>query len=168
MLLENKANPIQPTKSGFYPIVFCFSRLEDDQYKYENTMLCMLMIDILLQYGADLNIKIDSSDSTILSKLLSEEITKDEQYQNTSKLLKFLIERGADKTVLYKDKPLSACLKEGPYKNDIIECLNSSVQTFFYQKKNKNSFISKRTITNDSNFIIMENNSSRENCCIIF
>ena len=71
--------------------------MEEQRYKYENKKICLMMIDLLMEAGADINIRVDSTTGyTILMKLISVESTDSEQYDNTVDLLKFLIERGAD------------------------------------------------------------------------
>jgi len=54
-----KANINLPNKKGHLPFVFSFSRLEQNSFKYENNKICMLLNDLLLSYGADINCTFD-------------------------------------------------------------------------------------------------------------
>ena len=46
----NKANA-----HGQIPLLFCFTRLEEDRNHFENTRICMKMAEILLENGADID-----------------------------------------------------------------------------------------------------------------
>ena len=58
------------------------------------------MIDLLLKYGANIDVRIDSKlGYTILMKLASTEFLDDEKFENNVEIMEFLIERGADKNI---------------------------------------------------------------------
>lgn len=185
LLLDNGADVNRITKSGHYPILFSFSRLEDDKYKYENRTLCMIMIELMLSKGADLNIRVDNNPGyNILMKLVSAEIEDEESFQSTVKIVKFLIERGANKNMTtLNGLTLNDTIKSDKYKQELTKMINSTEQIFFYSN-NSNNFNTntntqnsdvksplvspKKTVINKINPVILENSSFRENCCNIF
>lgn len=192
-LLDNKADVNQLTKSGHYPILFCFSRLEDNKYKYENRTLCMLMIDLMLMKGADLNIRVDNDPGfNILMKLLSVDIEDDESYQTTCSIVKFLIERGADKQMTtFTGLSLYDTIKSENYKNNLVKLINSTEQIYYYNNtiNNNNNSAYQNTNTNNNteynllgkqndvnnlnnkdriSSVMIDSKCSSENCCVIF
>ena len=58
-LLERNANPKQKNKTGKEAFIFCFSRLEQKSFKYENKKICFMLVELLLAYGADINCYFD-------------------------------------------------------------------------------------------------------------
>lgn len=171
-LLENNADVGKITKSGHYPILFCFSRLEDDKYKYENRTLCMLMIDLMLSKGADINIRVDNNPGfNILMKLVSAEINDEESFQSTVSIIKFLIERGADKQMTtFNGISLIETIKSKMYSEQLINLINTTNRVYFYNV-NKNSLVNSK-VSNASdkkviNSIDMDSITHKENCCNI-
>jgi ankyrin repeat protein len=128
LLLEKNADVKKVTINGQAPIIFCFSRLEENFYKYENKKICMMLIDLLLGKGANINTIIDPSNGwTILMKLVSAEIYEKEKFLNTVEIIKFLIERGADKNVLsYSKYTIYDLVKESEYKNELIKVIRNT------------------------------------------
>ena len=127
--VKNINNPIDQTC-----ILFCFSRMEEQRYKYENKKICLMMIDLLMEAGADINIRVDSTTGyTILMKLISVESTDSEQYDNTVDLLKFLIERGADPYMKgYDNLTAFDFIKHSFYKEELTNILTSGKQKIFF------------------------------------
>ncbi len=180
------------------PILFCFSRLEEDFYRYENKKICMMMIDLLLAKGADLNIRIDKkSGYTILMKLAASEILEKEKVDNTLEIIQFLIERGANIYLKGNDnKSIFDLAQNSKYLDQISKILNNTNQTVFFNTSNndsepseftklannsvnyKNNFFSaigsneenanKKYLTGDDKDIVFEQNEYKLNCCTIF
>ena len=97
LLIEKNANIKKANRLGQFPILFCFSRLEENFFKYENKKICMMLVDLLLSKGADLNVRIDDKlGYTILMKLVSTQFLNKEKFYNTIEIIRFLLERGAD------------------------------------------------------------------------
>lgn len=42
-------------------MILCFSRLNEESNVYENTKICFKMVELLLDYGADINWVVDKS-----------------------------------------------------------------------------------------------------------
>jgi ankyrin repeat protein len=96
-LLEKHANVNKVNLMGHKAMLFCFSRLEESNYKYENKKICMMLIDLLLNKGAEINLRVDENfGHTILMKLVSIDMNSQDKYQSTAEMIQFLIERGAD------------------------------------------------------------------------
>ena len=91
ILLEMKADINLPNKNGQLPFIFCFSRLDQISFRYENKKICMMLIDLLLSYGADINSIFDKEKGyTVIMKLLSCEIINDERFDIIFEIIKFL------------------------------------------------------------------------------
>ena len=74
LLLDKKANVNKLNRLGQKPILFCFSRLEETFYKFENKKICIMLLDSLLSRGAGINIRIDKKQGyTVLMDLESTE-----------------------------------------------------------------------------------------------
>jgi len=181
------------------PILFCFSRLEEDFYRYENKKICMMMIDLLLAKGADLNIRIDKkSGYTILMKLAASEVLEKEKADNTLEIIQFLIERGANIYLKGNDnKSIFDLIQNSKYHDQLMKILNNTNQTVFFNTSNndsepsefskltnnnitysKNNLYSindyngdnssKKYLMGNEKDIVLEQNTYRLNCCIIF
>ena len=131
-LLERQADTRQKNKNGQEAFVFCFSRLEQRSFKYENKKICFMLVELLLVYGADINSCFDNKQEySILMKLVSGEINNEEKCITTCDVMKFLIEKGAN--VNYRNKEnLNAFIilknnnKIKPkYKQEIYSILNN-------------------------------------------
>jgi len=58
------------------------------------------MIDLLLKYGANIDIRIDTKlGYTVLMKLASTDFVDSDRFDNIVEIIQFLIERGANKNV---------------------------------------------------------------------
>ena len=175
LLLKKGADVNSVSNKGYFPLLFCFSRLEDKNYKYENQVLCIMLIDILLDKGADINKSIDENPrNTILYKLITgTDIVNDDSFDMVSKIMKHLLERGAHKRFLshFNEKDndygdYSDLINESKYKSQLIDILNDTEQIYFYKfKKNQKA---KRITTVDSSIVILEQSEYSGNCCIIF
>jgi|TARA_B110000285_G_scaffold225106_1_gene282851 ankyrin repeat family A protein 2 len=55
LLAENGADVNQVDCSEQTPLIYCFSRLNEDENYYENKGLALKMADVLLNHGADIN-----------------------------------------------------------------------------------------------------------------
>ena len=55
MLCEQGANVNQQDCMEQSPLIYCFSRLNEDENYYENKSLALRMADVLLKHGADVN-----------------------------------------------------------------------------------------------------------------
>ena len=55
LLAENGADVNQMDYMEQSPLIYCFSRLNEDESYYENKALALRMADFLLQHGADIN-----------------------------------------------------------------------------------------------------------------
>lgn len=175
MLLEKNADPRKPNNMNQAPILFCFSRLEENYYKYENKKICMMLLDLLLSKGSDVNVRIDNKlGYTILMKLASSDIQDKDKLATTLEIIQFLIERGADISIKSLDsKTIFDVIKRGLYIEDIVEVLKNSKQTIFYdeEKNIKQKLESPVNKTNRSVYkfgnIIIETSEMRMNCCMI-
>jgi ankyrin repeat protein len=177
MLLDRNADVKKSNRGGQSPFLFCFSRLDVDRYKYENKKICMMLIDLLLSKGANINIRLDSVQGyTVLMKLASTNITDKEKLINTIEMIKFLLERGADLNVigLNGKNTFDVIVSKNEYREEILNTLKNTPQTIFYESNstNINSNSNGKKIQNDTakswtTGIIIESNESRMNCCII-
>jgi ankyrin repeat protein len=156
LLIEKNADVMKVTKSGQAPIIFCFSRLEENFYKYENKRICMMLLDLLLSKGANINTIIDNSNGwTIMMKLVSVEIYEKEKFQNTVEIVKFLIERGADKDILSSNRSsIYDLIKESEYKEGLIKAL-------------KHTEYESSSDTPNMNTMHMEREYRYGNCCFL-
>jgi len=180
LLLDYNADVNLITVSGHFPLLFCFSRLEEDKYKFENRALCMMMIELILSKGADLNIRVDNNSGyNILMKLVSVDFEEEEDIQSTLTLIEFLIERGANKKmVTLSGESLEDTIKSVKYRDKIIQVINKTKQIVFYSDQNnkKTSSLKMSEIYNKSkhgnpgkiNQIMLDRESFSENCCLIF
>lgn len=55
LLAENGADVNEVDSSDQSPLIYCFSRLNEDENFYENKALALRMADVLLEHGADIN-----------------------------------------------------------------------------------------------------------------
>ena len=146
-LLENNANIRQKNINGQEAFVFCFNRLEQKTFLYENKKLCFMLIELLIEYGADINIPFDNKKmNSILMKLLYGDIKDEQKCFAICDVIKFLIEKGID--INYKNKAnknIFFILKNNnkilpKYKQEILTILNnySSIQKNIYKNYNNN------------------------------
>lgn len=55
ILAENGADVNQVDAMEMSPLIYCFSRLNEDENYFENQSLALRMADVLLAHGADIN-----------------------------------------------------------------------------------------------------------------
>jgi hypothetical protein len=144
LLLDRKADVNKLNRLGQKPILFCFSRLEETFYKYENKKICMMLLELLLSRGADINIRIDEKQGyTVLMKLASTEFNSREKLNNTLDIIKFLMERGADANLVgYNNKSVYDvinCNTDKPYRDELVRVLQTTKQTIFYDQEIRES-----------------------------
>jgi ankyrin repeat protein len=134
-LLELHADTKQKNKNGQEAFIFCFSRLEQKSFKYENKKICFMLVELLLAYGADINCYFDNKKHySIIMKLVSCEINDEEKCNTTCDVIKFLIEKGANINYRNEDNQnvfniLNNNNKIAPkYKQEIYTLLNNCIQ----------------------------------------
>ena len=151
-LLERQADTKQKNINGQESFIFCFSRLEQKSFKYENKKICFMLVELLLAYGADINSFFDNKKQySIIMKLVSGAINNEEKCATTCDVIKFLMEKGAD--IKYKNKEKKSAFtilknnnKIAPkYKQEIYSILNRIID-----KKVLND----DTNTNSSNYLL--------------
>ena len=176
ILLEMKADINLPNKNGQLPFIFCFSRLDQISFRYENKKICMMLIDLLLSYGADINSIFD----------------KEKGY---TVIMKFLLQRGANVEIKGKDKlNIFEILKDNKkilpkYKEEFYFILENTKQLIFFNDKNfecndltSNSNLSSlyqgkhirnlsslyTGIKSNHEILLQTDDSNGTNCCNIF
>ena len=134
-LLERHADIKQKNRNGQEAFIFCFSRLEQKSFKYENKKICFMLIELLLTYGADINSHFDEkTKNSIIMKLVSSEINNEENCNTICEIIKHLIEKGADVNCRNKNNQNAfMILKDNnkitpKYKQEIYSILNNSIQ----------------------------------------
>jgi ankyrin repeat protein len=159
-LLELHADTRQKNKNGQEAFIFCFSRLEQKSFKYENKKICFMLVELLLAYGADINCYFDNKKQySIIMKLVSCEINDEENCNTTCDVIKFLIEKGANINYRNEDNHnvfniLKNNNKIAPkYKQEIYTLLNNSIQ--------KNVFKDKDNIDDNNNKYLLTLYSSK-------
>jgi hypothetical protein len=174
LLLERNANVNKNNRHNQQPILFCFSRLEETFYRYENKKICMMLLDLLLSKGADINIRIDQKlGYTVLMKLASTEFLNREKLNNTIEIIKFLIERGADASILgYNNKSVYDVINSNTEKSlreELFNVLENTKQTIFYDSEDTNMTIKKNISdtknTFNSDYLILDQMGVKSNCC---
>ena len=153
---------------GQTPILFCFSRLEEQRYKYENKKICMMMIELLLSNGANINVRIDSGMGyTVLMKLVSSEIFDKEKLNNTLEIIQFLIERGADINMKgFDEKNVLDVVRNSNFRDEILKVIINTKQIYFYINNNIDT-LSPETNKNTTNNDFYDANITKTNCCNI-
>ena len=196
ILLEMKADINLPNKNGQLPFIFCFSRLDQMSFRYENKKICMMLIDLLLSYGADINSIFDKIKGyTVIMKLLSCEIINEERFDIIFEIMKFLLQRGANVEIKGKDKlNIFDILKDNKkilpkYKEEFYFILENTKQLVFFNDKNfecndlaSNSNLSSlyqgkhvrnlsslyTGIKSNHEILLQTDDSNGTNCCNIF
>ena len=142
----------------------------------------MMLIELLLTYGADINTKFDNVNGyTVLMKLVDGEILNEMKLETVLQMLRFLIERGADVCLKGSNgKNVVDIVKENnnilsKYKDELIEVINETKQMYFFNEDDmskdgfsKEGFKHFRSFSKMSNEIIFEKNEVDERCCVVF
>ena len=55
LLAENGANVNFMNAAGYTPMIHCFSRLSETENVFENKNICLKIVTVLLENGADIN-----------------------------------------------------------------------------------------------------------------
>ncbi len=133
-LLQRNADTKQKNRRGQEAFIFCFSRLEQKSFKYENKKICFMLVELLLAYGADINSSFDNKKKcSIIMKLVCGEINNEEKCGTICDVIKFLMEKGANVNYRNKDNQnvfmmLKNNNKINPkYKQEIYSILNSTI-----------------------------------------
>lgn len=98
LLLDSHAEPNKPNYFNQTPLVICVFRLLEEHQSFEVRRICMRMLELLVQRGADVNWIIDKEQGyTLLHSLCacSMRMSKLEKQINYD-IVKFLLESGAD------------------------------------------------------------------------
>ena len=153
-LLERNADTKQKNGRGQEAFIFCFSRLEQKSFKYENKKICFMLVELLLAYGADVNSSFDSKKNcSIIMKLVSGDINNEEKCNTICDVIKFLIEKGANVNLRNKDNQnvfmiLKNNNKINPkYKQEIYSVLNDT-------KSNKMLKDDENSHDNNNNYLL--------------
>ena len=193
ILLELKGDINLPNKKVQLAFIFSFSRLDQNSFKYENRKICMMIVDLLLSYGADINSNFDKEKGyTVLLKLLSCEISSDEKFESLTEINKFLLQRGINIEKKGKDnKNVFDILRENKKiltkcKEEFYFILENTKYIFYDNGKlyddtasnsNLSSFHQVKHIRNLSSFykgskgneiLFQTDDSHGPNCCEIF
>lgn len=139
ILLELKGDINLPNKKVQLAFIFSFSRLDQNSFKYENRKICMMLVDLLLSYGANINSTFDNEKGyTVIMKLLSCEINSDDKFESLSEIIKFLLQRGSNVEIKGKDnKNIFDILRENKkiltkYKGEFYFILENTKQHIFF------------------------------------
>jgi ankyrin repeat protein len=133
----------------------------------------MMMIELLLSNGADINVKIESAMGyTVLMKLASTEILDKEKLINTTEIIQFLVERGADKNIKGIDgRTAFDVIRNSCFKDDILDVLRNTKQIHFYKNTSMKELNTLETAkinhTNKDNNDFYDANITKTNCCNI-
>ena len=151
-LLERQADTKQKNRNGQEAFIFCFSRLEQKSFKYENKKICFMLVELLLTYGADINSIFDEkTQNSIIMKLVSSEINNDENCNTICDIIKFLMQKGADVNCRNKNNQNAFMIlkdnnKISPkYKQEIYSILNNSIQNNII--KDEDNYINNNLLT---------------------
>ena len=183
ILLEKEADINKKNSLGQAPFIFCFSRLEHNSFRYENKKICMMLVDLLLSFGADVNSLFDYNKGyTVIMKLCCSQITTEDKFNTVKEIIQFLLERGADANIKSREGlnafdivKRSETISQN-FKDEIYKILKETKQIYFLKDENfvrgpkfQNHFrnISGYSMTN--NEVVFETNDNNQlNCCVVF
>jgi ankyrin repeat protein len=102
LLLLAKAEVNKPNLLNQIPLTVILFRLVEEPASFENKKICFLIADLLIKYGADLNWIIDKKNGfSLLHYFCSLKMKMNKpQKQLNYDIVKYLLERGADYTML--------------------------------------------------------------------
>ena len=129
ILLDAGAEPNLPNKYYQTPLILCFSRLNEESNVYENTKICFKMVELLLEYGGDINWIVDKNKGhTLLMQFCAVKLDLEEREKRINiEVIKFLIENGADKyMVSNKGKACFALCAKHQNKEAVLEVLKNT------------------------------------------
>lgn len=140
ILLDAGAEPNLPNKYNQTPLVLCFSRLNEETNVYENTKICFKMVELLLDYGGDINWIVDKNKGhTLLMQFCAVKMDLEDKEKKTNiDVIKFLIEHGADKYMISnKGKNCFDLAEKHSNKEPVIETLKNTNQLYYHYKNKK-------------------------------
>lgn len=125
------------------------------------------MIDALLKYGANIDVRIDTKlGYTVLMKLASTDFIDVDRFDNIVEIIKFLIDRGANKNIKgYDQRGLIDVIKNTQYRKELIDIINDTNQTVFYSKNIKDNI---KSNNKEQELDLHDLHDLRTNCCKIF
>lgn len=175
MLLERNADINLTNIHGQNAFLFCFSRLEQNSYQYENKQIFYMLVDLLLKYGINLNMILDpNKKDTILMRLVSGQIDSQEKITILKDILSFLVKRGADCTMKNNDGVStldiineSNAIKD-EYRKELINCItqNTPAQIVNSNVQNRNTFNAYYKNFRNRN-VVFEVQDGDQHCCKI-
>jgi len=104
ILVENGADINKENTFNQPPLFYCFTRLQEETNVFENHLICMKMADLLLQSGALIDYIVEKTKGyTLLLQFcaIKLELTDREKEINL-KVVRFLLERGANRNIKSK------------------------------------------------------------------
>ena len=144
MLAQNGADVNKVDCMEQTPLIYCFSRMNEDENYFENKALALRMSDVLMQHGADPDML--SNGRTILMNFCRQNYDNMIKVQQTMLLevVEYLVEHGADAyTLKCEHSGLTAYelalhnqqATKGPtVHGKIIDILTTTKQKFFHPK----------------------------------
>ena len=135
LIIDHGADINKKTSYKQPPLVYCFTRLQEDTNIFENQLLCMKMAEKLLENGADINVPIDDEKGyTLLMQFCSIKIELTELEKDLNlKVVAFLLEHGAEKEVKSKKGKTAYMLAEKHCNKDKVrETLSKTKRKYKY------------------------------------
>lgn len=123
LLIDHGADINKKTNFKQPPLVYCFTRLQEDTNIFENQLLSMKMAEKLLENGADINVLIDEEKGyTLLMQFCSIKIELTDVEKDVNlKVIVFLLEHGADKEIKSKKGKTALMLAERHCNRDKVK-----------------------------------------------
>jgi len=183
-LVNRGANVEHKPEGSAPPLLLCFSRLDETTNVFENKKICFKLLELLLQNGADINVRQDEeSGFTLLiqfSVIEFEPVDLDLHLE----MLQFLLEHGADKNLRCYVNNMNAVEYASKSLNseELLRVINNTQQLYFHPNM-KPIDSSKYTLNteqgrskkrraggkeNKGPELIMEDIKIRPGCCSIF
>jgi len=150
LLLDNNADVTATNALGNTALIYCFSRLDEEMNVFENKNLCFKMLELLLDYGADIdNIINEAEGLTFLMYFCGVEIELTPcQTQVLLDCINFLLAHGADRTRENRSNKTAFDFAErNPLKDKVLHLLRTVKQKYNHKKKN----VPKKIISLDLN-----------------
>jgi len=128
-----------------------------------------MMIDLLMEFGADINIRVDNTTGyTILMKLVTIDNMDYEKYENTVEIIKFLIERGANLNMKgFDGLTVYDLIKHNIYQKDLLEILNGGRQTVFFNANTISLNLKKPEVAVEYE-VLLYKEKKKFSCCDMF
>ncbi|KRX00506.1 Ankyrin repeat-containing domain [Pseudocohnilembus persalinus] len=120
------------------PLLFCFSRLEEENNHFENKRICIKMVELLLDYGCDIDQIVNHEKQFTMLMIFCSVKYKLNQRETlvNYQIVKFLLQHGANKYLKSKKGKtcFELCEKHSNYR-EILKLLQNTVQTNFHSKE---------------------------------